>query len=185
MIAVPADGRPGRAMFLTSLTPRFWPREEARARGGSLAIAVLAHAVLLALLLRVGAGRSPAPSEETTTWLLIGPPGPGGGVVPLAEPGAAEPEEATPEESDVEEVVEDFPEEPIAEIEAVAPVADSEPGARGIVVEQASSPEAALKNPDLWVRARARRGGCSGDEGRGLPTFHVTPWGTPHRPGAC
>ena len=129
MIAVPADGRPGRAMFLTSLTPRFWTREEARARGGSLAIAVLAHAVILALLLRVGAGRSPAPSEETTTWLLIGPPGPGGGVVPLAEPGAAEPEEATPEEPDVEEVVEDFPEEPIAEIEAVAPsvVPDSLP----------------------------------------------------------
>jgi len=94
-------------MFQTSFTHRSWNPGERAAWWRSVGAAVLLHAALVLLLLRVAGTVSEELAEQTTAWLLVGPPGPGGGVDELAAPGAVAPREGTPDEPPVpEEAVE-------------------------------------------------------------------------------
>ena len=93
-------------MFTTSFTQRSWNPGERAAWWRSLGVAVLLHVALVVLLLRVAGRVSEELGEQTTAWLLVGPPGPGGGVNELAAPGA--PREGAPDEPPVpEEAVEE------------------------------------------------------------------------------
>ncbi|HEY7473235.1 MAG TPA: TonB family protein [Gemmatimonadota bacterium] len=97
-------------MFQNSLTRRFWSPGERGPWSRSFVTALLLHLVIVAALVRFAAMSSAESEEQTTTWLLIGPPGPGGGVNELAAPGAVAPAEdpgpGTPvEEEAVEEEV--------------------------------------------------------------------------------
>ncbi|HYO46914.1 MAG TPA: hypothetical protein VEY33_09535, partial [Gemmatimonadota bacterium] len=80
-----------KPMFQTELTHPLWSRGERGPWGRSFIVALVLHLALIAALIRVMSAPASA-TEETTTWLLVGPPGPGGGVNELAAPGAVEPE---------------------------------------------------------------------------------------------
>lgn len=95
-------------MFQIELTHPLWSRGERGPWTRSLVVALVLHLALIAVLIRVmSTPRSIA--EETTTWLLVGPPGPGGGVNELAAPGAVESEgdRSTVEPPSPEEEVEE------------------------------------------------------------------------------
>lgn len=104
-------------MFQVSLTRRFWSRGERGPQAGSLALALLVHLALVALLIQ-GISTAPEAGEGETVWLLVGPPGPGGGVDELAAPGARAPQsDRTAEEPPAAE------EEPEEESPVAEPVA--------------------------------------------------------------
>lgn len=95
-------------MFQTELTHPLWSPGERGPWGRSLIVALVLHLALVLVLIRVMA-TPPTTVEETTTWLLVGPPGPGGGVNELAAPGAVEPEgdRSTEEPPSPEEEIEE------------------------------------------------------------------------------
>ena len=95
-------------MFQHSLNRQFWSRGERGPWSRSFVTALLLHLAIVAVLVRVAASSSAGVEEETTSWLLIGPPGPGGGVNELAAPGAVAPaEDPAPETPAEEEPVEE------------------------------------------------------------------------------
>ncbi|HET6617296.1 MAG TPA: hypothetical protein VFH69_05755, partial [Gemmatimonadota bacterium] len=67
-------------MFQHSLNRQFWSRGERGPWSRSFVTALFLHLAIVAVLIRVAASSSAGIEEETTTWLLVGPPGPGGGV---------------------------------------------------------------------------------------------------------
>jgi TonB family protein len=149
-------------MFENSLTRRFWSPGERGPWGRSFVTALLIHVAIVAALVRFAAMSSAEPEEQTTTWLLIGPPGPGGGVHELAAPGAVAPaEEPGPEAPVEEEPVEE--EVPLVEPDEtpVAVVSDSVPMPT-LAVQADSAGGAAQGAPGLLAGGGGGAGGGFG-----------------------
>ncbi|HJU87582.1 MAG TPA: TonB family protein [Gemmatimonadota bacterium] len=150
-------------MFETSFTQRSWKPGERAAWWRSVGIAVLIHVALVVLLLRVAGTVSEELLEQTTSWLLVGPPGPGGGVNELAAPGAVVPRDGAPEEPPVpEEAVEDeIPLEEPDETPVVA-LSDSIPMPTDAVALGDSAEGGALGAPGLFAGGGGGSGGGAG-----------------------
>lgn len=150
-------------MFQTSFTRRSWNPGERAAWWRSLGIAVLLHVTLLVLLLRVAGKVSDELGEQTTAWLLVGPPGPGGGVNELAAPGAVAEREGVPDEPPVpEEAVEEvIPlEEP--DESPVVTLSDSIPMPTDAVAAGDSTAGGAVGAPGLLAGGGGGSGGGAG-----------------------
>jgi TonB family protein len=150
-------------MFQTSFTHRSWNPGERAAWWRSLGIAVLLHAALVALLVRVAGTVSEELAEQTTAWLLVGPPGPGGGVNELAAPGAVAPREGAPDEPPVPEeaVEEEIPLEEPDETPVVA-LSDSVPMPTDAVVAGDSAEGGATGAAGLLAGGGGGSGGGAG-----------------------
>ncbi len=150
-------------MFQTSFTQRSWNPGERAAWWRSLGIALLLHAALVVLLVRVAGTVSEELIEQTTAWLLVGPPGPGGGVDELAAPGAVAPREGAPDEPPVPEeaVEEEIPLEEPDETPVIA-LSDSIPMPTDAVVAGDSAKGGALGAPGLLAGGGGGSGGGAG-----------------------
>jgi TonB family protein len=149
-------------MFQTSLTRRFWNRGERGPWAGSLAAALLLHLMLVAVLLR-GIGTAPTAGQEETMWLLVGPPGPGGGVDELGAPGARTPQgdRSAAEPPAPEEEVEE--ESPV--VEPLATPQDLVPDSLPMLTRSAAGDSAATGAdyaPGIAVGGGGGRGGGAG-----------------------